>query len=616
MADVPLGGMQEVTKMQGSDILLLERSGKANRIKGENVLRYINSGNQEMSETVDSLSKQVETLNNGGLNLKDAVIDSDIRAWLAEHPEATTTVQDGAITSAKLHPSVRNGCTIIFHGDSNKNWTETIQNAVDTYETVTFVSMYDKDTPVHFGEIRVDTRTKIFGNGTICTGTFKVMANKAKSTEKTIVSGGGSEFHNLAFVNCEEAIIASNGRNVLVEGCNFKLCEKAIYADTTPGKQKTTTDSKGDVKKYGDTMFHRRGIWTIVNNIFSSCQYSLYLDYNTDYGEEANMDDVPMVDRWMRNNDWIVSNNQFISPTISAIWIRGLDGITCTSNMFMMAGDIDTKLHAMEIVKGDYITFTSNHVFENGRDAIVCGFVKNITVSNNHFSICGTLAPSAACRFDNLQPNGESGYADLRVNITGNILAGLSGQYAFDFSRVLEKNLTGIITNNVYRIGSTTGYSKKVYGIEAVKNEDKLFLPDNTGNCITEGNLVHTSGNTLQFTKNKRKSYLSYSLRTLSYEKDVKEQIENLPSGMYHVCMVSGTNGRNVQANLPTEENYYLEVFSFDNGFYTVIARPMGNANASRTYTCNRNPKNGWSGWVLQTSTLENRIKALEDKLK
>lgn len=51
---------------------------------------------------LDTERKRIDTLNEGGLNLKDEVIDTSIKAWLADHPEATTTVQDGAITETKI----------------------------------------------------------------------------------------------------------------------------------------------------------------------------------------------------------------------------------------------------------------------------------------------------------------------------------------------------------------------------------------------------------------------------------------------------------------------------------------------------------------------------------
>lgn len=57
---------------------------------------------------LDTERKRIDVLNEGGLNLKDEVIDTSIRAWLTEHPEATTTVQDGAITEPKINAEFLN----------------------------------------------------------------------------------------------------------------------------------------------------------------------------------------------------------------------------------------------------------------------------------------------------------------------------------------------------------------------------------------------------------------------------------------------------------------------------------------------------------------------------
>ena len=51
---------------------------------------------------LDTERKRIDVLNDGGLNIKDEVIDTSIKAWLKEHPEATTTVQDGVITETKI----------------------------------------------------------------------------------------------------------------------------------------------------------------------------------------------------------------------------------------------------------------------------------------------------------------------------------------------------------------------------------------------------------------------------------------------------------------------------------------------------------------------------------
>ena len=57
---------------------------------------------------LDTERKRIDVLNDGGLNIKDEVIDTSIKAWLTEHPEATTTVQDGAVTEQKLSILLRN----------------------------------------------------------------------------------------------------------------------------------------------------------------------------------------------------------------------------------------------------------------------------------------------------------------------------------------------------------------------------------------------------------------------------------------------------------------------------------------------------------------------------
>ena len=54
-----------------------------------------------LKEDLDTERERIDVLNDGGLNLKDEVIDTSIKHWLTDHPEATTTVQDGAITEKK-----------------------------------------------------------------------------------------------------------------------------------------------------------------------------------------------------------------------------------------------------------------------------------------------------------------------------------------------------------------------------------------------------------------------------------------------------------------------------------------------------------------------------------
>lgn len=54
-----------------------------------------------------SLKANVDTLNNGGLILKEDFIGRQVNGWLDEHPEATTTVQDNSLTSDKMNSELK-----------------------------------------------------------------------------------------------------------------------------------------------------------------------------------------------------------------------------------------------------------------------------------------------------------------------------------------------------------------------------------------------------------------------------------------------------------------------------------------------------------------------------
>ena len=88
---------------------------------------------------IDTERKRIDVLNEGGLNLKDEVIDTSIKAWLTEHPEATTTVQDGAITEPKINtdflPYIKNAYVTpeMFGavGDGVTDDTNAVQKAIN-----------------------------------------------------------------------------------------------------------------------------------------------------------------------------------------------------------------------------------------------------------------------------------------------------------------------------------------------------------------------------------------------------------------------------------------------------------------------------------------------------
>lgn len=58
-------------------------------------------------EAIDDLKSDLDTLNEGGLVLKDDVIAENVESWLDDHPEATTTVEDGTLTVAKYSENLK-----------------------------------------------------------------------------------------------------------------------------------------------------------------------------------------------------------------------------------------------------------------------------------------------------------------------------------------------------------------------------------------------------------------------------------------------------------------------------------------------------------------------------
>lgn len=58
-------------------------------------------------DAVGQLKEDIDILNEGGLNLKEDLIGKLVSNWLDEHPEATTTVQDGSLDEKKIQVSFR-----------------------------------------------------------------------------------------------------------------------------------------------------------------------------------------------------------------------------------------------------------------------------------------------------------------------------------------------------------------------------------------------------------------------------------------------------------------------------------------------------------------------------
>lgn len=91
-----------------------------------------------VGDRLTDVENLAETLNEGGLELKDDVIATNVEDWLDAHPEATTTVQDDSLTTAKYKnssvttPKLADGAVTGAKVDTS--FLKTIENAYVTPE--------------------------------------------------------------------------------------------------------------------------------------------------------------------------------------------------------------------------------------------------------------------------------------------------------------------------------------------------------------------------------------------------------------------------------------------------------------------------------------------------
>lgn len=161
----------------------LTLSGKAADAKATGAAVNKLEGKKADKTDLDTERKRIDVLNEGGLNLKDEVIDTSIKEWLADHPEATTTVQDGSLTFKKfkngeipfvtpeMFGAVGDGITDdtesilnainngkVLKGDSNKVYAISQEIVIDkpySFEDLTLKVISSIDTCIRYSHRRV-----------------------------------------------------------------------------------------------------------------------------------------------------------------------------------------------------------------------------------------------------------------------------------------------------------------------------------------------------------------------------------------------------------------------------------------------------------------------------
>lgn len=116
---------------------------------GEAVRKQVSSLFEEITQQQkqnDEQQEQINTLNQGGLNLKEDFIGQQVNDWLDEHPEAVTTVMDNSLEEIKFTDklklkTVKDYVTpqMYYEESDNGDWSNAIQKAIDSNDKHSYV---------------------------------------------------------------------------------------------------------------------------------------------------------------------------------------------------------------------------------------------------------------------------------------------------------------------------------------------------------------------------------------------------------------------------------------------------------------------------------------------
>lgn len=463
-------------------------SGQSLRTKGDGTTEWASVGLPTDAQTADAVS-----------------------AWLDEHPEATTTVQDGSITKAKLNASLSNN--LIIYVSNLGELTSALNNG-------NRIIAFKEGTSIEVSAtVKIPNGTTIIGNGATFTrvagfegkmlnvgtdcnisnlrinGNRSAMVNPSWDTTIEMSLFGFCTLENCVFEHGNECVIAYNDCNRIMH-CKFTDCGgNAIHFS---GGKYTVVDGcfvNGANKRSG--MGHENGciIWS-SECAYATCVNNYCEDGKSGFGrigsEHAGF--VKIIGNTVKNCTYACEVGNTASGTVPA------HEVIIANNLFMNCTRINIYKTSNQTCDLSRVTITGNDLVNV---AIIADRATNLLIANNNIrgdiaqvsmSLCASSIVS-----NNIINNTANMTRALLVYLCNNV--SINGNYIRGGKEAI---LCSSSTNVVFDANVVSAYCPATTDV-AIGTPSRVTMRNNTvysfGKGINAGSGAQVIGNQFWLTE-------------------------------------------------------------------------------------------------------------------
>lgn len=399
--------------------------------------------------------------------------------WLNDHPEATTTVQDGSLTYEKF----ANG-TLVYvtpemfgaSGNGTDDDTSAVQDAVNHGGCIVVNGVY-KITDIIYYEKPIT----IFGGGTFVVTSGKPLFFAKQNTNISgiifkdfSIVGDGTTYTRLN--NSEQAVIGNSSGNVLKNMVfqNLKISDVSfgIYLNA---------DTSGEVK----------------NVIVENCTFTNIFGSASGTGLG-----VAIANGRTNDGNICIRNNSFVNCGRHSIYSSHAQGVEICGNTIMRHGvnyTANAKNAAINIARSSKIIVKDNFISQSQNISILAitdaniGLIHCTDIEIKGNIICDKLstAPDIQVGADN--PD-IAGYVK-DVTISHNVIIAPASQTSTGAMVTVVSGINIRIDNNMFNIENAAhAYSRAIqlYAAGSTYPSDKYFIANNQ--MLSDPNVQNTRG--------------------------------------------------------------------------------------------------------------------------